>query len=338
MLLSVIIPTCNRSKLLADLLDSLCRQDAVSFDWEILVVDNGSTDDTALVVHQKSEVSNIPIKYIFEPRLGLHYGRHRGAKEADGLFLGYLDDDMVLAPTWIQGVNILTQGLTDAVVGRILPQWEGSPPQWLLNMLRRSKGIFGYLGILDLGTAGKEIDPGYVFGGNFFISKKHLFELGGFHPDGVPQDKLRYRGDGESALMAKLKQKGYRAYYDPNSTVWHIIGQSRQNIEYICKRAYNQGISDSFTTVRKTFAGNRELKECNFFSFIISKFKENPKDFPSKLIRRLKRMAISLFPTQRVLIERKISLSYRDGYSFHQAEIRNDPQLLEWVLKKNFIE
>ena len=116
MLLSVVIPTRNRAQRLADLLDSLAQQDAVPFEWEVVVIDNASEDATAEVVSQKSETLPITIRHIVEPNLGLHHGRHRGAKEARGTFLGYLDDDMVLAPTWIQGVERVAQGQADAVV------------------------------------------------------------------------------------------------------------------------------------------------------------------------------------------------------------------------------
>ena len=102
MRLSVIIPTHNRAPLLSRLLDSL-PQDPVPFDWEIVVVDNNSSDLTPKVVKRFQGFSAISIRYFLEPRIGLVYGRHRGAEESKGEILGYLDDDMHVSPTWLLG-------------------------------------------------------------------------------------------------------------------------------------------------------------------------------------------------------------------------------------------
>ena len=75
--LSVIVPTRNRSAMIASLLDSLADLQAVPWDWEVIVVDNASTDDTAACVTQKQESLQIEIRYILETRLGLHEGRNR---------------------------------------------------------------------------------------------------------------------------------------------------------------------------------------------------------------------------------------------------------------------
>lgn len=357
MLLSAIIPTRNRAQRLAELLDSLAVQEPVPFEWEVIVVDNASTDATAEVTRQKGENLPITIRYVLEPRLGLHHGRHRGAKEARGTFLGYLDDDTIVASSWIQGVRLLVQGQADAVVGRILPQWEAKPPDWLQAMIQARGGVFGYLTLLDLGTVAKPVDPAYVWGANFLLPRRLVFDLGGFHPDAVPSDLLRYRGDGESALMRKFKQAGLRSYYDPMATVFHVIGADRLTLEYLCQRAYNQGISDSFTQIRaaRGLPGSPPPNSSNESrSERLNSHWERLKSLYGKLRRksiadvvrivgrRTKKTAARTISKPRkepyAEIRAKIDKAYRAGWQFHQNEVKSDPTLLEYVLRQTYLE
>lgn len=341
MLLSVIIPTRNRAQRLADLLDSLAGQEPVPFEWEVIVVDNASTDATAEVTQQKSETLPITIRHVVEPRLGLHYGRHRGAKEARGKVLAYLDDDMILDRQWIRGTDLLLEDKADAVVGRVLPKWEAEPPGWLAALW--SKGEHGsacwYLGLLDLGDLVKPIEPSCVFGGNCFIKKEILYSLGGFHPDAIPSPLLRFRGDGETGLMVKFKQRGLRSFYDPKATAFHIIDANKLTVEYVCSRAYNQGISNSFAQIRAEYGLAQSV---TFNSSIKNRYERHKQMSPSEIVRAVGRKAkgvvCGLRRDPHAEIRKKIAEAYRAGWQFHQSEVKNDPKLLEYVLKQTYLE
>ncbi len=337
MLLSVIIPTRNRATYLADLLDSLAAQEPVAFDWEVIVVDNASTDNTPEVARQKAATLPIPIRYVREPNLGLHHGRHRGAKEASGTFLGYLDDDMLLAPTWIQGVTLAAQGQADAVVGRILPHWKAQPPAWVKALA--TEGIDNHLGLLNLGTATRPVEPVMVLGGNAFLPRQTLFELGGFHPDGVPSDLLRYRGDGETGLMMKFKQKGLRSWYDPRATAYHIIGANRLTVEYICQRAYRQGISDSFTQIRAAHGLGESPFSGHSLSYYLERLRTmRPTQAAQAIMCKVGRaLGLASFLPHHEIRE-QIAQAYREGWQFHQDEVQHDPALLAYVLKPTYLE
>jgi glycosyltransferase involved in cell wall biosynthesis len=334
MLLSVIIPTRNRKKALSILLDSLAHQNPVNFEWEVLVIDNASTDGTDQLVLETSPKVSFPLRHILETRIGLHYGRHTGAREARGTIVAYLDDDMILSPSWLSGVTLLVKGKAEAVVGRIFPKWEQSPPAWLESMVSKSKGIFCYLGFFNLGSEVQNIPPTYVFGGNCFIFKQLVFDLGGFHPDGMPADKVRYRGDGETALMLKFQDKHLRSFYDPRAETYHVIPPERMTVEYLKKRAYNQGISDSFTAIRQEHFGGPTQPQSPLRYW--KRFKQNPLEFIQAVFRRISNKIRGLII--RDPIEKDIQKSYLDGYNFHQKEVENDPVLHEWVLRDTFIE
>lgn len=294
---SVIIPTYNRCGLLKKTIESLVHQDFPAGQYEILVVDNGSTDSTRQVAESAiSAYQGHNIRYIFEPEPGLHCGRHRGAIESTGQILCYLDDDVVVDKLWLQGV-IETFTNTDAVLvgGKILPKYETEPPEWINQFIvvRPEGKSLGQLSLIDFGNELKQIDPCLVWGCNYSIRKDVLFECGGFHPDSMPSDLIRYRGDGETALSAAIKEKGYRAYYNPKACVYHYIPKERLTVEYFCKRMFCQGISDSFTQIRKD--GNIQNS-----------------------------------------ITLKIRDAYNKGMAYHHEQFFSDPKLLDWILRDNY--
>jgi glucosyl-dolichyl phosphate glucuronosyltransferase len=337
-LLSIVIPTRNHAQLVSELLDTFAVQMVVPFQWEVLVVDNGSSDQTAKLAKQKFSSLPIDIRYIHEPRLGLHYGRHRGALEARGRFLAYLDDDVLLTPAWIQGAERLISGQAEAVVGRILPKWEARPPAWLRTLSHEP----GFLSLLDMGPTGFYIDPKFVYGDNFFIATQTLLDLKGFHPDGMPTHQLRYRGDGEYGLMLKFTKAGLRAWYEPIATVYHRIPRERMTMEYLFNRSFAQGISDSFTEIRSkqydpTFLLDHNIRHHEVirrpFPFYMRRIKELPL---RRILSNLLYRVMKHVPLTQHNIKIRLNKALMAGYEYHQAEVRRDPQLLQWVLQMDY--
>src|SRR4051812_21396244 len=101
--ITLVICTYNRDKYLQEALDSILRQTADDNKFQLIIVDNRSTDTTALIA--KTFLSNNPrlnIKYAFETNKGLSFARNRGIKEADGEIICYVDDDAILSPSYVQ--------------------------------------------------------------------------------------------------------------------------------------------------------------------------------------------------------------------------------------------
>jgi glucosyl-dolichyl phosphate glucuronosyltransferase len=343
LLLSVIIPTLNRSKLLFALLDSLALQEPVSFAWEILVVDNASSDNTSAVVQNKISQTPVPLRYVYEPMPGLHQGRHRGTREARGEVIAFLDDDTVLTPQWISGVELILSKQADAVVSRILPKWEAPPPEWLTNLF--NGGTLGLLTLLDLGDDPRPIDPNFVWGASFFIRRSLVFELGGFHPDGMPPELLRYRGDGETGFFRKFKAQGYRAWYDPRSVTYHKVSRKRMTIEYLKQRSYNQGISDSYSQIRKAaglgvgqVSNPGGINRISLNSFARRVKEMSFADSLKWLSNRVQGVRRRLLPTMSNKIRHQLYAAYRAGWKFHQSAVQADPELLDFVLKNSYLE
>ena len=132
--LSVIIPTMNRANVLERALQSIVKQSLSNQAYEVIVVDNGSTDDTKAIVNNFDEhIENLV--YIYDENPGLHVGRHRGLLAAKADILVYADDDIEALPTWLEGILESFENQSVVLVGgKNIPNFESTPPDWILEM------------------------------------------------------------------------------------------------------------------------------------------------------------------------------------------------------------
>jgi glucosyl-dolichyl phosphate glucuronosyltransferase len=322
---SIIIPTLNRANSLELAIKSFCLQKFSPDQFEILVVDNGSTDATKQVTEAAIAAnSSHQIRYFYEPELGLLSGRHRGALEAKGEILTFVDDDIEADPNWLQAIKESFDDLTVQLVGgRNLPKYEAEPPKWLEWFWpEHPYGKFcGELSLLDFGEQIRDIDANYVWGLNFSIRKNALFELGGFHPDCIPKHLQYLQGDGETGLTQKAKLKGYRAIYHPNALVFHTVSKDRMTHGYFEKRYFFQGVCDSYSHIRENKRNNKSFKE---------KIKS-----PLRKIKQFGKKLISM-EDEKDALKARFHHFYQSGYQFHQHAVRQNPELLDWVLRKDY--
>jgi len=237
--ISAIVPTHNRASSLRHTIASLQQQSLPSDDYEIIVVDNASTDDTKTVVEEANRKGAKEVRYVYEGRLGLHNARHAGARAAQARILAFTDDDAICERDWLeQLLACYSDPQVGCAGGKILPKWEVPPPTWILRYP-------GALALLDRGDEVKELKwPEDIYGCNFSIRREVLFGLGGFNPESFSDIWL---GDGETGLVRKVYAAGWKVIYNPKAVVWHIIPQSRLTLEYMKRRFANQGAADSYS-------------------------------------------------------------------------------------------
>jgi len=323
---SVAIPTCQRSALVLHALQSIIAQHT-NFAFEVLVLDNGCDKALQGEVEQIAEQTVVPVRYIPVPEIGLHNARHAGVEEAKSDILVFVDDDIVAAEGWLQAiVDTFDDSDVHLVGGRSVPRYDEAPPPWLEAFWTRNPDGNGWcdlLSLADYGDEEREIDPMFIWGVNFAIRKKTLVSLGGFHPDNVPWELRRYRGDGESAVSREVKRLGLRAVYQPAAVVYHVVPRSRLTVEYFERRSYLQGISDSYTRIRLDHG-------------LVTSRIPGWKSLLRKL-KRLVKVGLQLSsPDPYQEIKARVRRAYQAGREFHQNEVRRDPELLKWVLRKNY--
>lgn len=348
---SVVIPTRNRAKCLDALLASLARQRPPNGGWEVLVVNNGSTDDTEDVVRRHQPGFPVALRVVNEGRTGLHAGRNRGARESRADYLCYLDDDVTVSDEWLCGWAEVIDRQADAAVGPILPAWEAQPPSWVLEMV--ATGKCGALTLLDLGQGCQRVDTSLVWGANFLVRRSLVEEYGGFPPDGVPEHLLKYRGDGESGFFLGFARAGKTAWYAPGASVRHHVPGSRLTVDYFRERAFRQGVSNSYRQIRDRFwkqarGGEKgPAPRAGRLGWLLWRARAGLA-WRLHAVRRRMGATSQEAPAGsttlhadahadtelRPLLERAV----RDGFRWHQAEVLRDYALFEWVLARDYWE
>jgi len=237
---SFIIPTHNRAHLLKSLLNNIFSLKS-SHIFEVVVVDNNSKDNTKEV----AQSFNTSVVYVFEGNTSFTKARHTGALKAQGEFIIYLDDDVVLETNVIDEVVRLFEQYKDCAVigGKILPQFEKEPSPWVLEL----QNSFNGLSLHDKG--GKQADVGSIPGPFMAIRKTIYDQVGGFPPDtvGVETNKYKksfrklYIGPGDFGFCTKCKSAGYRIIYSPNIIIKHIIPEVRLTKSFWISRMQGEG-------------------------------------------------------------------------------------------------
>jgi len=235
--ISVIVPTCNRAHILPVCLDSLINQSYPRELYEIIIVDNNSTDNTREVAREFiNDNEDVQIKYVFEGKRGLVYSRHSGVRNSEYQILSFTDDDCIASVDWLKEVAGGCGNHKDigAVAGKIRIKWDGVPPEWINE--------YEYLlGKIDLGE-NKIIDKYLnLHGGNYNIRKDVLYELGGFNPDQIGDWLI---GDGETGLTYKLWESGYLICWSPEAVVEHCqTVEKNATVDDVKRRYINNGIA-----------------------------------------------------------------------------------------------
>lgn len=234
---SIIICTYNRSKSLPTALNSLNSLNLPdNFQWEVIIVDNNSTDNTKEVVDEFIENSKLNLRYVKETQQGLSHARNKGIKESKGKYIAFTDDDTIVDSQWIARLHETFQEYgCDCVGGRIYIKPEKELPRWL------KKELWGFLGFLDYGDKLLEIKDEKIFGGNMVFSKEILSKTGYFNTE-LGRTLSALTGGEEAELIQKIKNLGGTIMYQPSAIVHHVIGPEKLNKQYFRKLHYYSGV------------------------------------------------------------------------------------------------
>ncbi|CAI6087115.1 glycosyltransferase [Cohnella sp. JJ-181] len=241
---TVAICTHNRAEDLREALLSLLRQRHDSF--EVVVVDNGSTDTTAQTVMEFERMVSFPVRYIFEERLGLSVARNRAIRESTGEYVLFLDDDAVASDDWIGGIVALfdRDDRIGVVGGRIDPAWEGGAPAWLSPENRTLYTILDYADqIVEMKR------PHIPFGANVAFRRQAL-DMNALFREDLGRVGSNLLSSEEAELIERIRAR-YTVYYTPHASVLHKIPRSRISRKWLLRRIYWQGVSSAVSSKSK---------------------------------------------------------------------------------------
>lgn len=237
---SAIVCTRNRADRLPGVINQLRLQTYPEDAYEIIVVDNGSTDDTADVVRELAARPGVPVRYTCESRPGITSARNRGAEAAHYPYLAYIDDDCSVQPDWL---SQLVEGFdlhddVAAVGGQVVLDWDQQkPPAWLGPQLERWLAANSHLGDQPRVTE----QNARVIECNMVLTREAWQASGGFL--GMEQFGSKHMAAGEVLyLLKQIERQGGKVAYVPDAVVHHHVGI--RTWQWMLRRAYWQGVSD----------------------------------------------------------------------------------------------
>lgn len=234
---SAVICSYNRARFIIDAIESIFSQEYDKNLYEVIVVDNNSTDNTVqLLADYKEKHPQYNFSYYVEHNQGVAYTRTRCAKEAKGEIIAYLDDDSTAQPGWLSSIVAFFDAhpATWSVGGKITPRFLTGIPDWY------SKYFFGLVGNFDQGPNIKKMTGArYPCGANMAFRKKVFDEIGYFNTD------LGRRGSSllaneEKDIYLRILAHHHDVHYLPHVAVLHSVEANKFDKAYV--RRHSMGI------------------------------------------------------------------------------------------------
>ncbi len=233
--ISVILPTLNRADSLREALERLKAQETGGrFTYEMIVVDNGSTDHTRRVVEALQPAFPVPLRYVYEAQRGRPCAVNAGMAMAGGGLFVFTDDDILTPPGWLAAMwTCFQEEHPDGIAGRVVPLWLASPPEWLGEGEMRK---LGQIGCVDHGLERRSSRDGRYcrwVGGNLAISRAAVERIG-------PYDVCMTRTE-DTEYFWRFMDRGLVVCYEPAAVVQHKVGAERMNPEYFRRWRHREG-------------------------------------------------------------------------------------------------
>lgn len=250
-MVSVIVCTYNREKYIGTCLEHLASQTANPKDYEVLIIDNKSTDNTANIAKKFIEENpSVQAQYLLEENQGHTYARNRGIKEANGKYLSFIDDDAFVEQNFIKGImEYFSNHIhVQALGGKIIPEYETGRPKWM------SKFLLPLVSALDMGSSPKRFKGSkFPIGANMSF-RKEVFEKYGLFDVELGRRGSELEGGDEKEVFIRLKRNNEEIHYVPTVVVKHIIPEKRIKIDYIKGLALGVGTSERKRLKKSSFS------------------------------------------------------------------------------------
>ena len=264
-LVSFIICTYNRDAYIEKALRCVANQKTEATRFELIVIDNKSTDSTASICSRlQAEFTNINFHYYLEENQGLSHARNRGIKEAQGEILVYLDDDAFIDDNYCEKLISFYQSNSEVSCtgGKTIPLFENGKPTWMSNYL------LPLVAAVDLGEKAKPFPFNqFPIGANMAV-RKSVVTLVGLFDVNLGRKGKNLQGGEEKDFFNRIRALGHIPWYLPDTLAHHVIPASRMSKEFIRKQAHGIGFSERLRV--KSIGGNAVITK--YFSEIAKWF------------------------------------------------------------------
>ncbi|MGA2643937.1 MAG: glycosyltransferase family 2 protein [Candidatus Sulfotelmatobacter sp.] len=237
--ISVILCTYNRASSLKSTLESFSGLTLPpDLDWELIVVDNNSKDNTQEVIRDFAKTARFSVRYIFERRQGRSPALNAGIAAAKGAIVAFTDDDVILHPEWLLNLKRAFDEFDCAGVGgRVVPVWHHPKPDWL--EMEEQQAIVNF----ELGEVAREIKDRTPLGANSAYRKDKFEKYGVFRLDLGVSGENRGITCEDSEFASRLFRAGEKIRYAPHAIIYHPVDPVRSSKAYFRKWYYNDGRS-----------------------------------------------------------------------------------------------
>ncbi len=246
MKLSVIICTYNRQNYIYNVLKSIVENDFPTENYEIVLVNNNSTDNTEEECNRfKSDFPQINFSYFIERNQGLSYARNRGIAESKNEILIYVDDDATVSSNYLQAYFDFFSENKNAVAagGPVIPVYETEEPRWMSHYTKNL--ITGYIYWGE--TIFQLKNSKYPGGGNAAYRKEIFDKIGLFNVE-LGRKGNSLMGAEEKDIFDKIDKLGGKYYYLPTPILYHIIAETKLTNDYFNRLTYAIGVTERART------------------------------------------------------------------------------------------
>lgn len=245
-MISLIVCTYNRRQYIYSALQHIAANRYDASKYEIVLVNNNSTDDTEVECKRfVADYSDVPFYYFIETKQGLSHARNRGIHESKGDVLVFLDDDSLVDPDYLPRLEQYMVQYPDMMAfgGRITPLFEsGVAPVWL------SPWTYSWVSAIDMGKQVRLFEGGkFPIGANMGIRRECIDKIGLFNTS-LGRTEKNLMGGEEKDLFNRVKAQGMPIYYFPYIHVHHVIPPQRTTDEFIERMADGIGVSERVRT------------------------------------------------------------------------------------------
>lgn len=238
---TVLICTYNRDNLLGETLDAIAKI-RTALAWEVVVVDNNSTDHTRSVIESRQADYPVPLRYLFEPLQGNSFALNTGIAATHATIIAFTDDDVRVTEEWLEEgcAPMLSNAAIDYTGGPVRPIWDATPPAWV-DQTRSD--LWGTLAMLDYGRTSFVFEERkrVPLGANMAV-RRTLFDRVGSFDTNLGRVRNSLRGQAQAEFFCRSRSAGARGVYVPAMAVEHHVPASRLTRRYFRRWWFMKGI------------------------------------------------------------------------------------------------